>query len=59
VRLALRLEEAAEALGVSYDFFKEQIAPDLRIVRIGRVRMVPITELENWLDRNAAYALDV
>jgi hypothetical protein len=58
-RLALRLEEAAVSLGVSHDFFKDNIAPELRIVRIGRVRMVPVSEIERWLDLNAAYALDM
>jgi excisionase family DNA binding protein len=58
VRLALRVEEAAHALGVSHDFFSSKIAPEIRLVRLGRVRLVPLTELERWLDRNAAFALD-
>ena len=57
-RLALRLEEAAEAIGVSHDYFAKNIAPELRIVRRGsRVRLVPISELQAWLDANASYAL--
>ena len=32
-RLALGLTEAAEALGVSSDFFAEHIAPELRMIR--------------------------
>jgi hypothetical protein len=58
MRLALRVEEAATALGVSHDFFAEHIAPELRIVRRGRVKLVAVNELERWLDKNAAYALD-
>jgi hypothetical protein len=58
-RLALRLEEAALSLGVSHDFFSKRIAPELRIVRLGRVRLVAVAEMQNWLDRNAAYALDI
>jgi excisionase family DNA binding protein len=59
LRLALRVEEAAKALGVSHDFFAEHIAPELRFVRLGRVKLVAVSEIERWLDRNAAYALDM
>jgi hypothetical protein len=58
-RLALRIEEAALSLGVSDEFFSKKIAPELRIVRLGRVRVVAVAEIEKWLDRNAAYALDI
>jgi hypothetical protein len=57
-RLALSLSEAAEALGVSPDFFAEHIAPELRIVRRGRRKMVAITELQRWLDESAARTLE-
>jgi hypothetical protein len=59
MRLALRIEEAAAALGVSHDFFAEHIAPELRFVRRGRVKLVAVNEIERWLDRNASYALDI
>lgn len=52
-RLALSKREAAEGLGVSVDFFDEQIAHELRMVRRGRRRMVPVRELERWLDTHA------
>jgi excisionase family DNA binding protein len=55
-RLALRPEEAAEAMGVSRSFFYESILPELRVARVGRVRMVPVAELEQWLDRRASRA---
>ena len=58
IRLSLRLAEAAAALGVSHDFFQKNVAPEVRIVRRGRVRLVPISELQRWLDRNAAYAIN-
>jgi excisionase family DNA binding protein len=58
-RLALRPEQAAEALGVSRSFFFASILPELRVVQCGRVRLVPLTELEHWLERNAARALPV
>lgn len=57
-RLALRPEQAAEALGVSRSFFFEAILPELRVVRCGRLRLVPLASLHEWLDKNAARALD-
>jgi excisionase family DNA binding protein len=53
-RRALRLEEAAESLGVSLDFFREHIAPELKLIRKGRVRLVPVTELDRWVEKSAS-----
>jgi excisionase family DNA binding protein len=53
-RLALSPAEAAASLGCSRDYFDERVAPELRVVRRGRRVLVPIAELERWLDRNAA-----
>jgi hypothetical protein len=52
-RLALSVEEACQALGVSWDFWQEHIAHDVRIVRRGRKKLVPVVELERWLRENA------
>ena len=57
LRLALTPIEAAEALGVSRDFFDHHILPELRIVRRGRRRLIPVRELERWLDKHASRAL--
>ena len=57
-RLALRPEEAAEALGVSRSFFFERVLPQLRVVRCGRVRLVAVSELQRWLEQNAARVLE-
>ncbi len=56
--LALRPEQAARALGVSRSFFFHSILPELRVVRCGRVRLVPVRSLHDWLDRNAARPLE-
>jgi excisionase family DNA binding protein len=50
--------EAAQALGVSVDYLAEHIAPELRWVRRGRKKLVPVRELERWLDTNAAFTID-
>jgi excisionase family DNA binding protein len=52
-RLALTREEAAAAVGMSLDSFERHVQPTLRLVRLGRMRLVPIAELERWLEENA------
>ncbi len=56
-RLALTKAEAAFALGVSVDFFERHVMHELRIVRRGRRRLIPMSELEKWLDSTAAHTL--
>jgi len=58
-RLALRVEEAAAALGVSDDYFRVSIAPELRWCRRGRVKVVAISELQRWLDETAERVLEM
>ena len=52
-RLALTKAEAADALGVSVDFLEQHVMPELRVVRRGRRRLIPILELERWIDESA------
>lgn len=52
-RLALTPEEAAIALGVSRDLFDERIKPELRFVQRGRRKIIPVSELQRWLERSA------
>lgn len=56
-RLALTVNESCEALGVGHDFFSEHVAPELRIVRRGKRKMIAVAELERWLDANAERVL--
>jgi hypothetical protein len=58
-RFALTRLESAQSLGVSVDFFEEHIQPELRLIRRGRLVLVPVKELERWCERNAARTLDV
>jgi hypothetical protein len=57
LRLALKPDEAATALGISRDFFDQHVLPELRIVRRGHRRLIPVRELERWLDQNATTTL--
>jgi excisionase family DNA binding protein len=51
-------EQAAQLLNVSRDFLDDQVMPSLRVARVGRKRLIPVRELEQWLERNAARALE-
>lgn len=55
-RLALTIEEAAKAVGMSESSFKRHVQAELRIVRRGSLRIVPVPEIERWLESNATLA---
>lgn len=56
-RVALTPAEAAVALGCSAEFFREHVDGELRWIRRGRKRFVPVVELERWAERNAEATL--
>jgi excisionase family DNA binding protein len=56
-RLALSPDEAAESLGMSRSHFYDHVWPDLRVVRVGQRRLVPVAEIERWLEREAIRTL--
>ena len=56
--LALSVEQACAALGVSWDTWHDSIEHEVRIVRIGRRKLIPVTELQRWLDDHAESALE-
>ena len=56
-RLSLNVGEACLALGISWDLWREHIEPDIRLVRVGRRKLVAISELQRWLDANAETVL--
>ena len=57
-RLALTRQEAAAALGMSIISFERHVQPELRLVRRGKLRLIPVREIERWLDQNSDVALD-
>lgn len=52
-RIALTPAEAAASIGVGPDFFDANVAPELRLIRRGRKRLVPVAELERWVAQSA------
>jgi len=51
-RLALTKSEAATALGMSIDSLERYVLPHLKIVRRGSLRLIPVKELESYIERN-------
>lgn len=56
-RVALTPPEAAAAIGVGSSFFYAEILPELRVIRRGRKRLIPLAELERWAADNAERTL--
>ena len=56
-RLALTRAEASAALGMSLDSFERYVQPSIRLVRLGRMRLVPVREIDRWLDEHAGRTL--
>jgi hypothetical protein len=57
-RVALTRAEAASALGISVDSFERYVQPEVRVIRRGRMRLIPVGDLERWADENAALTFD-
>lgn len=57
-RVTLTKPEAAAALGISVDSFERHVQPELRVIRRGRMRLVPLRELERWAAENAGFVFD-
>ena len=52
-RLMLRQREAAAVLGMGQDSFVRHVAPEIGMVRRGKLRLVPLEELKRWIAENS------
>ncbi len=52
-RVALSRQEAARSLGMSLDSFERHVQPELKLIRRGKLRLIPLVELERWAIENA------
>lgn len=55
-RIAVTLEEAAASIGISLAHFRRHVLPELRTIRSGATRLVPVAELGRWAQRAATLA---
>lgn len=53
-KLALSIEDAARAISVSRDSFERHVITELRVLRLGRRLLVPVAELERFVERRSA-----
>jgi excisionase family DNA binding protein len=50
--------EAAEALGVSVDMFDRYVRRQLRMIYVGRLRLVSVAELERWAESSSTPVIE-
>jgi excisionase family DNA binding protein len=55
--VALTVDEAAAALGVSRDHLERHVLRDLRVIRSGRRVLIRLRELERWAQEHEALPL--
>lgn len=56
--VAVTKAQAATALSMSVDSLERYVLPDVRIVRRGRLVLIPVAELERWANDNAERTLE-
>jgi len=57
-RFTLTRKEAAAALGISLNHFERRVQPELKVVISGQLVLIPIAELERWVQRHAHHLVD-
>ena len=57
-RYTLTRKEAAASLGISLNHFERRVQPELKLVPSGQLLLVPIVELERWVQRHARLLVD-
>ena len=57
-RYTLTRREAAASLGISLNHFERRVQPELKVVLSGQLVLIPVTELERWVQRHARYMVE-
>jgi hypothetical protein len=57
-RIAVGPDQAAELLSISRDSFERHVQHELRWIRRGRRKLVLVSDLRAWAERNAARTLE-
>ena len=58
-RLMLTRREAAVALGMSLNHFARHVQPELKVVASGQLVLIPVGELERWVQRHARHLVEM
>ena len=57
-RYTLTRREAAAALGISLNHFERRVQPELKVVASGQLILIPVGELERWVQRHARFLVE-
>lgn len=57
-RLAVSRKEAAALLGISHGHFMTHVWPNIRVAKIGKREVIPVSELRTFLESITAFGLD-
>ena len=52
-RYTLTRKEAAASLGISINHFERKVQPELKVVLSGQLVLIPVVELERWVQRHS------
>jgi hypothetical protein len=55
--VAVTRDVAANMLSMSLDSFERYVQAEVRIIRKGRMRLVPVSELQRWANANADWTI--
>ena len=58
-RYTLTRRAAAASLGVSINHFERKVQPELKVVLSGQLILIPVAELERWVQRHAHHLTQV
>jgi hypothetical protein len=58
-RYTLTRREAAASLGMSLNHFERKVRPELKVVISGQLVLIPVAELERWVQRHAHHLVEV
>jgi hypothetical protein len=57
-RYTLTRKEDAASLGISLNHFERRVQPELKVVASGQLILIPVSELERWVQRHARFLVD-
>ena len=58
-RYTLTPREAAASLGISINHFERRVQPELKVVISGQLILIPMVELERWVQCNARRLVEI
>ncbi len=58
-RYTLTRREAAASLGISINHFERKVQPELKVVLSGQLVLIPVVELERWVQSHAHQLMQV